>query len=101
MDYTAYLSQLTLAWLEARRALLADPITLNELTASIGGLPPCKSPGGDCLPSKFEAFLALLAPRLLQKYKETLRNDVLPPSLRESIIITLLKPDKPPECPDS
>ncbi|KAJ1142759.1 hypothetical protein NDU88_009072, partial [Pleurodeles waltl] len=61
-----------------------------------------KSPGVDGLsPAFYKEYVDILAPRLLAVYSEALETGSLPASLREALIVTILKPGKDPTRCDS
>ena len=53
-SYTAYFDRIALAWIEGpRRLFLNEPITLDEITTAIAGLPMSKVPGPDGFPTEY------------------------------------------------
>lgn len=68
----------------------------------MGELRADKAPGPDGLGAQFyKEYSDELAPRLLAVYQESLETGLLPDTMREALIITLLKPDKDPLSCDS
>ena len=67
---------------------------------AIGGMQTGRAPGSDGLPADFyKLYRDILAPVLLDLYEESREKGSLPPTLREALVVSLLKPDKPPaEC---
>lgn len=91
-----YLFNTAIAWLSnGQREYLSQPITLEELRLAIQSLPNQKAPGPDSYTSEFyKTFSEELAPYLLEMYEEAYETGTLSPSLREAMIVMLLKPDK-------
>lgn len=98
-----YLDTISLAWLSSgAREFMDLPITEEDIKMVIGSMPAGKAPGADGLTDAFyKEYADLVAPRLLRVYEEAMETGILPPTLREAVIITLLKPDKDPTLPDS
>lgn len=90
-------------WLsKAHREYLDEPYTLEDITQVINSLPNDKAPGLDGLPASFyKTYCGILAPGLLDVYQESMETGALLPSMREAVILTLLKPDKDPASRDS
>ncbi|KAJ1109004.1 hypothetical protein NDU88_006374 [Pleurodeles waltl] len=102
-DVQEYFENIALVWFEeAHRAYLDMPFTVEEVAAAILSLPGDKSPGVDGLtPAFYKEYVDILAPCLLEVYAESLETGSLPASLREALIITVLKPGKDPTRCDS
>ena len=98
-----YLDQITLPRLKDRvREELEEPLSVEELTLAISQMPAHKSPGLDGFPVEwYKQFQHLLGPLLLKTYNEALKEGRLPPSMREALIVLLLKPRKDPLKCDS
>lgn len=74
---------------------MVQPFDEDDVKEAIKSLPTCKASGLDSLPSEFyKAYIDDLAPQLLKFFADTYETGVLPPSLREGLIVTLLKPEK-------
>lgn len=59
-------------------------------------MPAHKTPGLDGFPVEwYKQFQHLLSPILLKTY-DALKEGVLPPSMREALIVLILKPQKDP-----
>lgn len=77
---------------------MAQPITVEEVTEVIRSLPNGKAPGPDGFTGEFyKAFIDQIAPQLIEMYGDAHNKQILPPTLREAMIIALLKPHKDPE----
>ncbi|KAJ1090846.1 hypothetical protein NDU88_003974 [Pleurodeles waltl] len=78
--------------------VLDEPFTVEELIQVISAMLVNKAPGLDGLTAKFyKEFALTVALRLLALYEESLAARVHTPSLREELIVTILKPDKDPQ----
>lgn len=91
-----YLDTIALVWFDNRdREYMHQPFTVEDVKRVIGSLPANKAPGSDGLTTAFyKAYAEELAPHLLATFEEAYEQGVLPQSMREAIIITLLKPGK-------
>lgn len=98
-ELLAYLDTIALVWFEnTDREYMHQPFTIEGIKQVISGLPANKAPGSDGLTTAFyKAYAEELAPHLLATYKEAYETGILPHTMREAIIVTLLKPGKP-EC---
>lgn len=94
---------MALGWLSTGlREYLTQPFDEEDVKMTIRSLPTGKAAGLVGLPSEFyKAFMDELAPKLLEVYAEAYDNGHLPPSLREALLVMLLKPDKEPNSCDS
>lgn len=82
--------------------VLSAPFELDEIRKAIMQMQFGKAPGLDGLPAEFfKTYIDLLAPILKEIYEESLEAGTLPPSMREALITSLLKPGKSPEHCDS
>lgn len=80
---------------EVNKTICDSPITISEIKDAIKKLKLNKSPGVDGLTSEFyKLFSAELAPFLLNVSIESFNNEVLPPSLCQSLITLIPKPQK-------
>lgn len=102
-DITEYLNTIALIWFSKQdRSIMELPFTTDDIKQVINSMPANKAPGADGLTAAFyKEYVDITAPKLFQVYAEALETGILPPTLRESTIITLLKPDKDPKHPDS
>ncbi|XP_078506414.1 A.superbus venom factor 1-like [Lissotriton helveticus] len=91
-----FLDSFALAWFnDTNRRYMDLPITTNDVKQVIKSLLLNKAPGPDGLTTAFyKAYVEEPAPRLLAVYEEALETGSLPASMREALIMTLLKPDK-------
>lgn len=98
-----YFSDIALAWLsDGQQDYLSLPITEEDIRQANTTLPNKKAPGPDGLTCEFyKEYAEELSPYLLEVYAEAHEVGTLPPTLREALIITLLKKDKPPSRCDS
>jgi len=72
-----------------------SPITLKEIEEAIKSLKTNKSPGTDGLTSEFyHVFSEIIAPFLLNVFKESLNNSSLPPTLCQGLITLIPKSNK-------
>lgn len=79
-----------------------EPYTEEDIKRVIGGMRADKAPGPDGLTAQFyKTYMDLLATQLLAVYQDALETGILPETMREAIIITLLKPDKDPTLVES
>lgn len=77
------------------REYLDQPYSTDDIKKVIGGLRADRAPGPDGLGAQFyKEYADILAPKLLAVYQESLESGCLPDSMREAIIIALLKPEK-------
>lgn len=66
----------------------SQPIEESDIKEAIQSLPNNKAPGPDGLTAEFyKAYADLLAPCLLEMYAEAPESGILPPSLRQAMII--------------
>ncbi|KAJ1197470.1 hypothetical protein NDU88_001328 [Pleurodeles waltl] len=95
-----YLDSVQLLWLEdGHRQFLNEPFTVEDVIQINNGLPGDKAQGLDGLMAAFYNESApLLAPHLQAMYEDSLACGILPPSLKEALIVTILKPDKDTQC---
>lgn len=94
-----FLDQLRLPGIpEADRTTLVSTISHTEVSQAIRALARNKAPGLDGLPLEyFDTFSALLSPRLVTMFEAALESGELPRSLRESVIVSFLKPHRDPQ----
>ena len=60
-------------------------------------LAPGKTPGRDGIPTEFYvAYAEMLAPKLAALYNSSHEQGLLPPSLREALLVPIPKPGKDP-----
>ncbi|KAJ1203668.1 hypothetical protein NDU88_007452, partial [Pleurodeles waltl] len=88
----SFLDSIALVWFNNNHREYMDlPIDAGEVAQFIMSLPPDKAPGPDGLTTAFyKAYVDELSPRLLAVYEEALEKGVLPATMREALIITLL-----------
>ncbi|XP_069059669.1 zinc finger protein Xfin-like [Pleurodeles waltl] len=93
-----YFVDISLLWFEnSHRSYLDAPFSVDDVIQAVRSLPGDKAPGLNCLtPSFFKEYADILAPHLLEVYAEALETGALPASLREALIVTILKPGKDP-----
>lgn len=93
-DITDYLDTIALTWFNNNaRTYMELPFTTDDIKQVISSMPADKAPGADGLTAAFyKEYTDRIAPKLLQVYAESLETGILPPTLREATIITLLKP---------
>lgn len=93
-----YLVQISVPILsDDSRSLLDQPLTVEELEDALRLAPNEKAPGSDGLPAEFYKLHSdTLLPHLLSVFQEAIGTGSLPQSMREAIIVVLLKPDKDP-----
>lgn len=76
---------------------LAEPFSAEEIISTIDAVNGATAPGLDGFTGNFyKACKSTLAPYLLEVYNEALEWQILPPTLREAVIILLPKPAKDP-----
>lgn len=92
------LSEMSLSYLGRHmQDFLPEPFSVEEISNAIDSLRNSSAPGSDGFAGEFyKAFKDLLAPKLLEVYDEALEKQLLPPTLREAIIILFPKPGKDP-----
>lgn len=100
-DLTAqedYLAETTLTYLAKHmQNFLAKPFSTEEIATAIDAPKGASAPGLDGFTGDFyKAYKDLLAPILLEVYDEALQKQILPPTLREVVIILLPKLGKDP-----
>ena len=80
---------------EEAKADFDSPITSAEISEAIDKMKGGKAPGPDGLPIDIYTFFKnkLLSP-LLDMFVESFNSSKLPPSLRNALIILILKPEK-------
>lgn len=102
-EIDAYLDDVVLGWISnSDREFLVQPFDEEDVWEAISSLPTCKAAGTDGLPGEYyKAYASDLAPRLLEMFAEAYEKGTLPPFLREALLVTLLKPDKPSNRWDS
>ena len=87
--------ELPVITLQEAEELGAD-ITLQEIQGAIASLAKGKVPGTDGLPAEFFAtYSDLLAPKLVDLYKNAQELGRLPVSTREALVVPLHKPGRP------
>lgn len=98
-----YQTQIHMSSISAEsQQLLDQPLTLKELERSLRMSPNDKAPGSDGLPAEFyKPYRDVLLPHLLRVFQEAVKTGHLPTSMREAIIILILKPGKDPSLPGS
>lgn len=84
---------------EDSSALEAD-ITVKEVEGAISSFAPWKSPGLDGIPSEwYHTFGSKLAPHPLWVFTKARQEGILPPSMREALVVLIHKGGKDPrEC---
>ena len=88
-----FLDQVSLAWLNTdHREELYLPIYEQGLCNAITELK-----NNSALAEFYKTYVDILVPRLAEVYEEAYERGILPPSLRQAIVVTLLKPGKSPE----
>ncbi|XP_069059369.1 vomeronasal type-2 receptor 26-like [Pleurodeles waltl] len=92
----AYFSEISLLWFEdAHRAYFNAPLSMEEVKAAIRDLSGDKAPDLDGLtPPFYKEYSDILAPHLMEVYAEAMKTGILPASLREALIVTILKPER-------
>ena len=102
-DIADLLDGLVLPRLTPEQALeLESPVLEGEVRAAIGALANGKTPGPDGIPTEFySAYLDTLAPKLTTLYNSSYERGILPPSLREALLVPIPKPGKDPSSPSS
>lgn len=98
-----YLNDIALAWLSpGQREFLVQLITGEEIGNAIRLLVNGKTAGSDGLPGEFcRMYSDPLVPHLMGMYQEAYETHSLPPTMRDALLITLLKLDKAPKRCDS
>lgn len=87
---------------EEAKKLLGAEITIEEIEKVIQDSPLGKAAGPDALPFElYRSFPSLLAPELLQVYREAEEIGKLPPSMYGALISLILKPGKDEHEPGS
>ena len=77
--------------------MLDAPISVEENAAAISQMPEHMTPGLDGFPTEwYSQFKDLLCPFLLRTYNKALDVGILPPTMREALIVLVLKPCKDP-----
>lgn len=97
----AFIKDIRLPTLDAQQlCTLEAPLTADEITAAIKGLQPGKALGPTGIPVEFYKRKAdALGPHLVKMYEDSLKKGILPRDQRIASLVTILKPDKPPqEC---
>lgn len=80
-----------------RRLKRHNDITVEELLRAIKSINSGKAPGPDGLPIEFyKTFQKQLLILLLNMFKESLNNGIVPPTLRLATVTLILKPGKTP-----
>lgn len=100
---TDYLDTIALAWFnDGARQYMDLPFSQEDIRAIIMSMPPGKAPGPDGLTLEFyKEYVDILVPKLHRAFEEAVESGILPQSMREALLITLLKPGKDPLEPDS
>lgn len=81
---------------EGTRDSLDGEITTLEISEAVSAMNAGKTAGPDGLPIDiYKMFKDKLVAPLYEMFKESYANGILPPSLREALIIVLPKPGKP------
>lgn len=84
--------------LASTRQRLDAPFTLKEIQVAIASLQTGKTPGPDGLPAKFyKANVDVLASHFHELLQTALKDDSLPPSMWDAVIVVVPKPNKDPE----
>jgi hypothetical protein len=70
---------------------MSKTINCDEITLAIKGLAPGKAPGLDGISIDFyKKFEDLITPKLLELYKQSYKQTILPSSTRSSVIIIII-----------
>uniref|UniRef100_A0A803J4Y6 Reverse transcriptase domain-containing protein n=1 Tax=Xenopus tropicalis TaxID=8364 RepID=A0A803J4Y6_XENTR len=79
---------------------LDTDITITEIEMAIGASPSGKTPGTDGIPMEwYKQHTKLIAPLLMKLYNGVKEGKPLPNSMKETLIVLILKPGKDPlEC---
>ncbi|XP_078503492.1 fibrocystin [Lissotriton helveticus] len=103
VEFGDFLDDIALCWLgDSHRAFLGCPFELDEIRDAIMSLSNGKAAGLDGLPAEFyKCYIDIMAPVLKQIFEESLEAGILPGSMREVAITSLLKPGKDPLDTDS
>lgn len=81
---------------------MEKPLTLGELRDTVAHLSNNKSPGSDGLPGEiYKAYGDVLLPDPLMVFNHAYKVGLLPPSMNEAVIISILKPGKDQTRPDA
>lgn len=99
-DMPEYLEHIKLPWLlDEHRAYLMQPLEAWEVQDSLMTMRSGSAPGHDGLTVGFyKEFKDLLIPHLISLFEEMTKQGYMPPSMREALLIVILKPDKPPQA---
>lgn len=92
----AFLAPLSLHQLtDEQQAELVEPLALEEVQGTARSLATGKAPGPDGYPAEYyKAYQRALVPCLLAIYQATQEKGALPPTLCESLLVSLPKPNK-------
>ena len=104
VDYYTDLYRSHSAMTEMKLESYFDTVALQWMCPLRGGHSACyiEHAKWDGLSVQFyKEYTTLLAPRLQAMYEEVLEAGVLHPSLREALVVTIVKPNKPPQNCDS
>ncbi|KAM7289623.1 uncharacterized protein ISCGN_029752 [Ixodes scapularis] len=95
----SFLEQMPSIPADVREAINED-ITEAEVASTIKELSPRKSPGVDGLGAAFyKKFADLLVPLLCRVFSDILARDLLPPSMRQAMVVLIPKKRSPHSCP--
>lgn len=102
-DLDEFLEGVRLQYLtDTQREFLSAPFELDEIREAIMKMQSGKAPGLDGIPIDFyKHYIDIMAPVLKEIFEDSLEMGVLPPSMREALVTSLLKPGKNPVYCDS
>ncbi|CAJ0941249.1 unnamed protein product [Ranitomeya imitator] len=102
-EMNRYLKEVDLPRLgREEREWMDRPLGEEELKAALANMAGGKAPGTDGIPVEVYKILnAELMSKLERVFSESLERGVLPPSMREAIVVVIPKADKDPQQPES
>ncbi|KAJ1155077.1 hypothetical protein NDU88_007813 [Pleurodeles waltl] len=91
-----YLEYIAMAWLKAEHSkCLMAPLRSGEIRAGFWDMPPGKALGiGGLTFDFYKTYQDLLIPHFVTLYEEMAETGSMPPSMSETLIVTMLKHDK-------
>ena len=94
-----FLSSLNIPKLpELDKALLEQPLSRSEILKALMSLQSGKAPGLDGFtPESYKKFQHHLMKPLVDMYRYSTDNKILPPTTQEALITLICKPDKDPD----